>query len=699
MATITAAAGGGNWSAGATWVGGVAPTASDDAVLGASSGNVTIDTNVACRSLDCTGYTGTLTHNAAATLSIGTSTPGTSNIALKLVAGMTYTTNNASTSILQFVSTSATQQTVDMGGKSFASMVFNGAGGSWLLSSALTSAQSSSNSLTLTAGSLDTNGQTITTGLFVSNNSNTRSLTLGSSTINLSSNGGVGWNFATTTGLTFNAGTSNINFLNTNSTFDGGGLTYYNATMKPNGASGITVNGANTFNNLTLDTGNSQEVVIKLGANMVVNGTLTTQSTGSTVNPLMLASSTPGTARTLTAAVGSFANTDWQDITAAGAAAPFAGTRMGDAGGNSNITFDATRTLYWVGVTGGNWSSTASWSTSSGGSSGAAVPLPQDNVVFDANSITTTGRTITVNMRLGKNVDFSGLTNNPTVSFASTNGNNRVFGNITFGGSMTVSGTVTLSLEGRGSQTITTNGISLTCPVTLNAPGGTYTIQDALTTTNNFTLIWGTFASNNFTLTCSTFVASSTTGVKTFNGGTSTINLTSTASGNIVNVTGTNTTMNASSTTWVIANASANSRTFTGGSLTYGNLTYNVAGSTGALVISNSNSFNNVTFQDASNTRTLTLAASSTTTIRGTLTASGASGRLITINSSTGGTRANISKSSSVTSLDYVSIQDSNATGNAAWYAGANSTNVSNNVGWAFYAQPAGFGNMMQAIS
>ena len=53
MATRTAAAGGGNWTAGATWVGGVAPTAADDAVLDATSGNVTIDSGAVCRSLDC----------------------------------------------------------------------------------------------------------------------------------------------------------------------------------------------------------------------------------------------------------------------------------------------------------------------------------------------------------------------------------------------------------------------------------------------------------------------------------------------------------------------------------------------------------------------------------------------------------------------------------------------------------------------
>jgi hypothetical protein len=41
-------------------------------------------------------------------------------------------------------------------------------------------------------------------------------------------------------------------------------------------------------------------------------------------------------------------------------------------------------------------------------------------------------------------------------------------------------------------------------------------------------------------------------------------------------------------------------------------------------------------------------------------------------------------------SVDYLSIQDSNATGGAAWYAGTTSTNVSNNLGWIFTAPPVG---------
>jgi hypothetical protein len=39
--------------------------------------------------------------------------------------------------------------------------------------------------------------------------------------------------------------------------------------------------------------------------------------------------------------------------------------------------------------------------------------------------------------------------------------------------------------------------------------------------------------------------------------------------------------------------------------------------------------------------------------------------------------------------VDYLSIKDSNATGGATWYAGANSVDAGNNTGWIFTAPPS----------
>ena len=40
---------------------------------------------------------------------------------------------------------------------------------------------------------------------------------------------------------------------------------------------------------------------------------------------------------------------------------------------------------YWIASSAGNWNDTDNWSTTSGGSSGAAVPTSSDDVYFDGN--------------------------------------------------------------------------------------------------------------------------------------------------------------------------------------------------------------------------------------------------------------------------------------------------------------------------
>jgi hypothetical protein len=59
-------------------------------------------------------------------------------------------------------------------------------------------------------------------------------------------------------------------------------------------------------------------------------------------------SSATGTARTLTcAAIAATTDVDFRDITIAGAHGTLSGTRLGDCGGNTNITFGAGANKYW----------------------------------------------------------------------------------------------------------------------------------------------------------------------------------------------------------------------------------------------------------------------------------------------------------------------------------------------------------------
>lgn len=53
------------------------------------------------------------------------------------------------------------------------------------------------------------------------------------------------------------------------------------------------------------------------------------------------------------------------------------------------------KTYYWIGNT-GNWSDTTNWSESSGGPSTSCFPGRPDTVIFDVNSFSTSGQTVTV---------------------------------------------------------------------------------------------------------------------------------------------------------------------------------------------------------------------------------------------------------------------------------------------------------------
>lgn len=226
-ATIVAAAGGGNWSAGGSWVGGVAPGPSDNVQLASTSGNITVTSGAACRSLDSTGYTGTLNAAGGIALAVGDATAGTGNIAVKLVAGMTLNANL----LFNFVaSPSATQQTVDFAGKTTNTLDFGtgASGGSWKLTGSVTVVPL----IRHTRGTLDLNGQTVTCSAVNVSGSNTRTLNMGSGTWTLTGTGTV-WN-AAATGLTLNAGTSTIVVSDTSATgktFTGAGKAYANLNL------------------------------------------------------------------------------------------------------------------------------------------------------------------------------------------------------------------------------------------------------------------------------------------------------------------------------------------------------------------------------------------------------------------------------------------------------------------------------------
>lgn len=676
MSTIVAAAGGGDWNTGSSWVGGIAPTAADDAQVPATAGNMSIGTGAVCRSADFSTYTGIL--SGTGTLTIGDATAGLSNIALKLVAGMTV----SGPPVFSFVSTSATTQSVNFAGKTTGNVTFNGTGGSWQYTGSHVTGSSSQ--VTLTRGSLDINGQTCSWGVFDSANSNTRSLTLGAAAITIL-NGGNAWVTSTTTNLTFSGASSTITLSGSSATFNGGGLTYGTVVFSGSGTA-VIGSASNTFGTLTVTGPASKTVILQISANQTVTGNLNLNG-NSSINRVLIQSSTVGTTRTLTTAGATVAatNADFMDITLS-VSKDFSGqTDIGDAGGNSGITFPASATQTYTGGT-GNWSDVTKWTS--------RVPLPQDDVLMSG----VTGGTITADMpRMGRSINWTGASGTPLFSKGSTAIS--VFGSMTLISAMTISGTSTITFGGRSSYTLTSAGIAYTGIVNISAPSGTYTLADAFSNNDQFQVQFGSFVTNNFNLTCLTFQGAFTS-TRSLTLGTSTITITNASSSTPWSYgTTTGLTFSGASATILISTTATGTRTFAGGGLTYGTLTYIVAGSTGQLNITGSNTFNTINFSDASNARTLAFTAGTTTTV-GTFNVNGTSGKNMTIQSITAATHT--LTSSSQQSVDFVTPTNSTVNASPVWYAGANSTDGTGNTNWIFTAPPTATfgasGGSMQSI-
>lgn len=282
----TAVAVGGNWSASTTWDTGAVPTSSTDVRLAPASGSVTIDVTAACRSLDCTGYTGTLTQSAG--LTVGDALGG----AFTLSATMTYT-SSASTP-LTFAATSdngGVGWSITLAGKNNSGVVsFNGVGGRWRLVD--TFKASSTRNMGFSNGTLDLNGQTMNIGGFNSTGSGTRAL-VGPGTINLLvSNSTFFWQVSGSLG--FDRSISLVLAQSNAHSFQGGGLHYGSVSYSPSGTNALTItDSGNTFDSLTLTATSAKQIVLPAGGNLKVTKRLTLSGN------LNFVSSSSGTVTTL----------------------------------------------------------------------------------------------------------------------------------------------------------------------------------------------------------------------------------------------------------------------------------------------------------------------------------------------------------------------------------------------------------------
>ena len=506
-----------NWSATSGGAGGdSAPTLNDDVFFDANSDaggifTVTIGAGAVCRDITIAGLEQVMTLAGSAAWSVYGSLafPATN---------LTFTYSGT----ISYLATSTGKTITTNGITLTCNAVFSSANGEWSLGSAYVGANNVT--IAVAAGSFISNNYSISANFFgISSGSFLKSINFGSSTLNLI--GGIPFTVSSTIGLTFNAGTSNIIFGGASPVFSGGGLIYNNITFFNVAPGMVTINGANTLNNLTFTSPNSTGIRnIILAANQTVNGTLTLGTANTAIRRMFMFSDVVGTPRTITAnAIAALADVDFRDIVAAGASGTWSGTRLGNCLGNGNITFDAGKNVYRIGAN--NWSATQ-WALSSGGTVNVNnFPLAQDTAIVDNNSSAGT-MGFDQGWNIG-NIDCSARTAAYTFLFGVVS----YYGNIILSSAITPSGTGTGAFCGQGkSQNITSSGKTFLFSFNLNNATGTLQLQDALTTSGVFTLTSGTLDLNDKNLTALTF-SSNNSNVRSIAFGAGSINLTGSGAG------------------------------------------------------------------------------------------------------------------------------------------------------------------------
>ena len=255
----------------------------------------------------------------------------------------------------------------------------------------------------------------------------------------------------------------------------------------------------------------------------------------------------------------------------------------------------AALNLYWIGGT-GNWSDGSHWSTTSGGSAIGCGPSLLDNVYFDANSFTATGQTVTIDVTSVTivDMDWTGVTNNPTLNWNSKTIN--LNGSLTFVSGMTITNMNTLNLGATTSgKTITVAGKSLGGTTKFNCVGGSWFLTDSWSGATALFLTNGSISTaNNITINADAFlVAGSNTGRSLAFGTNNILNTTRAVdlSGYAIDLSGTGLTVTGTATLTL----NTSSGNINGGNYTFGNAT-----SSGNGIKIENGHFNNVSFTNSS---------------------------------------------------------------------------------------------------
>jgi hypothetical protein len=589
------------------------------------------------------------------------------------------------------------------------------------LQDALSVGAATSRIITLTSGTLDLNGFTLTNfGVFSSANTNTRSIAFnGGNYKNTLTTTTTVVSMATTTGFTYTGTptfniTGNTTGITTTVSFTGTETNSLNINV----SSGVgTVALTGTFKNINLTgfTGTLSNtartiygnLIIPSGATLTAGANATTfaatsgtqQITSAGVNldfPITFSGTITyqlqddlavgtSTSRTITHTSGTI---DLQSYTLTHFGTYTSSSSVSNRGFTGTGVYNITRTgtaTYWdcavatgftrsgspsVQFTGVNTSAstlTVLHGTTAGGAEATAMSF-----FFGSAPIVVLANTNWI-------ADL-GVLPSSSISLSGGATPRTIYGGF-FGGSTTTQSSNPFGALTFASTSATARNINIfsSYALTFNGVGGSWQLSGT-SSAPTVTLTNGSFSTNGNSLGVATFDFT-TTGTRTLN-----INTTLTiSSSGIFKGISTGTTLNNTGT------ISGSGYTVDVPNLNIGNVITTGYISIGASA--SSYTINNLTAPSGGG-GFVYIYAGSTLNIAGNLSIDGASGNTNTLQSSFPGTRATISKSSGTIITNNLNIVDSNATGGATWRAPTNYGNIDggNNLGWNFSAISAGGG-------
>ncbi len=478
------------------------------------------------------------------------------------------------------------------------------------------------------------------------------------------------------------------NFVNSSGTFNANSLdmnvagNWTNSGTFTSGTNTVTLDGTNqsmtgssTFYNFSKTVTSIATLTFPSGSEQIVTHSLTLH--GAAGQLLSLRSSSSPTQSKLTLNSGgtqAISYVDVKDNNAGNGLTLFAGSTSVDSGNNINWIFGGT-TITWTGTTSTDWDTPSNWNL-------GFVPGPADTAVIPnvsnqpvlatnvtiANLTINTGATVSLN---GKNLTItSTLSNDGTVQL--------------FGSEAVIIGTVD---SDSGTFVFTGDG---------DATPGNFTIPDFGTTTDYFNVVINdthavkdTFLTNaNLNLAGTLHVTSGTLDIST-NGNTLTTAGTLTVDGGTLTATNGNIDANGSvviSSGTLTAPGSGKSFTIAG-NFTHSGGTFNNSSArvtldtTTAATISGNTTFYNLT--SSTGGKQINFTAGSNQTVQNTFDVSGTNGNLITLRSTTAGSKWDVTVSGGAQNVGYLDVKDSNADTNTITCLNCTDSG-NNNANWIF---------------